>query len=194
MFIRAYLRASTDQQDANRAREVLQAFVANHSHRIASYYVENVSGRKLKRPELMRLLDEAEEGDVLLVEAVDRLTRLTSDEWAQLRRLIEDKGLSVVSVDLPTSHKALFPAGDVDDTTAAIMQAVNTMLLDILATMACKDYEQRRERSAQGVAKAKALGKYKGGHAITVRNEGIKQLLRDGKTYTEIQQLVGAAW
>src|SRR5215207_4220582 len=49
--------------------------------RIAAYYIENESGAKLARPELFRLLSDARPGDVLLVEQVDRLSRLTASDW-----------------------------------------------------------------------------------------------------------------
>ncbi|HCB1815285.1 TPA: recombinase family protein, partial [Citrobacter braakii] len=36
------------------------------------------------------------------------------------------------------------------------------MLLDMLAAVARRDYEQRRERQQQGISRAKREGKYKG--------------------------------
>lgn len=56
MSVRAYLRASTDDQDATRAREALRTFAAEHGTRIAATYVENASGTLLDRRELLRLL------------------------------------------------------------------------------------------------------------------------------------------
>src|SRR5262245_52107677 len=44
---------------------------------IAACYVENESGAKLARPELFRMLADAQPGDILLVQ-VDRLSRLTN--------------------------------------------------------------------------------------------------------------------
>ena len=78
MFVRAYLRASTDEQDANRARGELKAFASARGLSVACWYVENESGATLARPELFRLLADAQPGDVLLVEQVDRLSRLTT--------------------------------------------------------------------------------------------------------------------
>src|ERR1700730_14722072 len=75
-FIRAYLRASTDEQDAARARGQVEAFAAERGMQIAAWYVENESGASLARPELFRLLADAHEGDILVVKQVDRLTRL----------------------------------------------------------------------------------------------------------------------
>ena len=192
MFIRAYLRASTAKQDATRAKESLTSFVANKNQKIASYYFENESGRTLQRPELMKLLEEANEGDVLLVESIDRLTRLTRDDWMRPKLLIQQKELQVVAQDLPTSHKAL-ELEETDDVTRGILDAVNAMLIDILATMACKDYELRRERSAQGIAKARAAGAYRGRPENVDRNNGIAKMLNNGMTYTEIQNATGAS-
>jgi DNA invertase Pin-like site-specific DNA recombinase len=67
-FIRAYLRASTDEQNAARARDQVKAFATERGMQIAAWYVENESGAKLTRPELFRLLSDSHPGDVLLVE------------------------------------------------------------------------------------------------------------------------------
>ena len=85
MFVRAYLRASTNEQDASRAREALEAFAEERGLRIAAWYVENESGSTLARPELFRLLKDSRPGDVLLVEQVDRLSRLTAADWDKLK-------------------------------------------------------------------------------------------------------------
>src|SRR3954469_7971699 len=103
MFVRAYLRASTEDQNANRAREQLDAFAAEHGLRIATFYVEHESGAKLARPELFRLLADARPSDVLLVEQVDRLSRLTAADWEKLRAELAVRHIRVVALDLPTS-------------------------------------------------------------------------------------------
>lgn len=61
-----YLRASTKDQDAHRAKVALESFAADKGLHITDVYAENISGTKLLRPELMRLLDTAEKGEVLL--------------------------------------------------------------------------------------------------------------------------------
>ncbi|MEH8233400.1 recombinase family protein [Aeromonas veronii] len=159
MKILAYLRASTDQQDASRALDAINQFATSVGHTITAHFIENVSGTTLNRPELTRLLEQADAGDVLLVEQIDRLTRLTADDWRTLKRTIEDKKIHLVSIDLPTSQLVLTSnTGLVSD----ILHHVNNMLLEILATTARKDYEDRRRRAAEGIAKAKAAGKFTG--------------------------------
>ena len=80
-FVRAYLRASTDEQDAQRARGALDAFAHERGVVICGYYAENESGARLDRPELFRLLADSRPRDVLLVEDVDRLSRLATTDW-----------------------------------------------------------------------------------------------------------------
>lgn len=85
MFIRAYLRGSTEDQFADRAKEMLEQFVQERGFKIASYYRENISGTKLDRPELGRLLMDSHHNDILLVEQIDRLTRLSNSDWMTLK-------------------------------------------------------------------------------------------------------------
>ena len=68
MFIRAYLRASTDEQDVIRAKNQLRAFTVERSMTVVAWYLENESGAWLARPELFRLINDAGPGDILLVE------------------------------------------------------------------------------------------------------------------------------
>src|SRR5437868_14007870 len=102
-FIRAYLRASTDEQDATRARDQVSAFAAERGLQIAAWYVENESGAKLARPELFRLLSDAQPFDVCLTEQVDRLSRLNAADWKRLKIELSARKVRVVALDLPTS-------------------------------------------------------------------------------------------
>ena len=190
MFIRAYLRASTSEQDASRARGALDGFASEHGLRIAARYVENESGARLDRPELFRLLSDCEPGDVLLVEQVDRLSRLTSPDWHKLRNLIDAKQVRIVALDLPTSWSLAAPT---DEFTGRMFAAVNAMMLDVLAAVARKDYEDRRRRQAEGTAKAKAVGLYKGRPENKIRNAAISSLLRDGRTWRDIMNATGCS-
>ncbi|EOV0595730.1 recombinase family protein [Cronobacter sakazakii] len=193
MYIYAYLRASTAEQDAFRSKSRLKEFAALHGHRIAGWYVENASGASLNRPELTRMLSDMEPGDVILIEQVDRLSRLNDVGWEILRKEITDKRLSVVSLDLPTSHMALTNAVS-DDFTRSMLKAVNGMMLDMLAAIARKDYEDRRRRQSEGISKAKAEGKYRGRVADAQKHELIRTLrLVNGKSLRETARLAGVS-
>jgi len=162
MFIRAYLRASTQEQNAERAKASLIQFAEQHGQRIAAFYTENVSGATLHRPELMRLIAESGEGDIVLVEQIDRLARLKQRDWDTLKQKLSAKRLAIVSPELPTSWLAL-DKKDNTGFTDSILQAVNSMMLDMLAAVARKDYEDRRRRQNQGIKKARSEGKYQAG-------------------------------
>lgn len=191
MFVRAYLRASTQDQDATRAKADLQAFASERGLRIAATYVENESGAKLDRPELFRLLSDAQPNDVILVEQVDRLSRLSAADWERLKAEIAQRKLRVVALDLPTSW--LMATATADDFTSRMFEAVNGMMLDVLAAVARKDLEDRRRRQAQGQARAKAEGRYKGRPEDLKRNAGIEAMLASGMSWSRIQDATGCS-
>lgn len=145
MTVRIYVRASTKDQDATRALADLVAFSTDYDDNYVEY-VEHFSGTKLDRPALAKLLKDAEQGDILLVESVDRLSRLSQDDFAILKQRIKDKGLRLVVADLPTTHTVS------EGMTGDILRVINDMLIDLLATMAKLDNDKRRERIKQGLA------------------------------------------
>ena len=189
-YVRAYLRASTDEQDATRARDQLKAFASERDLTIVAWYTENESGAKLARPELFRLLADACDGDILLVEQVDRLSRLTATDWEALKAQLASKHIRVVALDLPTSWMM---AAKADEFTGRMFEAINGMLLDMLAAVARKDYDDRRRRQAQGQAKAKAEGRYMGRSEDSERNEGIGRMIVAGQSWTSIQAATGCS-
>lgn len=189
MNARAYLRASTDEQDATRARGQVEAFAADRGLPVVGTYIENEFGASLQRPELFRLLADSRPGDVLLVEQVDRLSRLTDADWRKLSAEIDAKQVRIVALDLPTSWQMAVA----DEFTARMFAAVNGMLLDMLAAIARKDYEDRRRRQAQGIVKAKAAGAYRGRPEDVDRNAGIAGMLKSGMSWSAIQAATGCS-
>jgi DNA invertase Pin-like site-specific DNA recombinase len=186
-----YLRASTKDQDAERALQLLQDFAADNKLNIVGTYAENISGTKLERPELSKLLATAQSGDALVVESVDRLSRLSQADWNSLKSTIKTKGLRLVVVDLPTSHQLINDAG----ITGQIMGVINDMLIDLMATMSRLDQEKRVERIKQGIAKKQAKEpdwKATGKSRNTAKWEAVKgYLAKGGLTVEEIAKLAG---
>lgn len=191
MFVRAYLRASTKEQDASRAKADLETFAKERGLRIAATYVENESGASLARPELFRLLSDCQPGDILLIEQVDRLSRLNGQDWKTLRSEMASKQIRVVALDLPTSHVMM--TANSDDFTTRMFDAINSMMLDMLAAIARKDYEDRRRRQMQGIAGAKEGGKYKGRPENTERNAAIVKMLKSGLSWNSIVDATGCS-
>ncbi|MGX9940807.1 recombinase family protein (plasmid) [Acinetobacter pseudolwoffii] len=186
MNTRIYLRASTKDQDAERALQILQDLNQNLNLGKTIVYVENYSGTKLDRPELNKLLSDANQGDTLLVESIDRLSRLTQQDFQELKRRIQEKGLRLIVADLPTTYQMIQTS---DSITHSILELINNMLIDLLATMARLDNEKRIERIKQGLARSgyKPTGK----KANEAKHKRIKELLAAGNmTKEEIAKAV----
>ena len=183
MTVRIYVRASTKDQDATRALADLVAFSTDYDDNYVEY-VEHFSGTKLDRPVLAKLLIDAEQGDILLVESVDRLSRLSQDDFAIIKQRIKDKSLRLVVADLPTTHTVS------KSMTGEILTVINHMLIDLLATMAKLDNDKRRERIKQGLANSgyKPTGK----KANTTKHNRIRELdSQNNMRKEEIAKAVG---
>lgn len=186
MFIRAYLRASTAEQDANRSKKELIKFCDDKSVRIASFYTENQSGAKITRPELLRLITDSHPGDVLLIEKVDRLSRLPYEQWKELKGHLVAAGLHIVVIDQPMTHSVLNSSND----NSMISRVLTEFMIDLAAAMARDDYETRIKRQAQGIAKAKLLGKYQGRKPDYELRKNICLLISEGKSWSQVQSLL----
>jgi DNA invertase Pin-like site-specific DNA recombinase len=67
------------------------------------------------------------------------------------------------------------------------------MLMEMLAAIARKDYENRRRRQMQGQERAKAEGKYVGRPENKKRNAKIAAMLRSGACYSAVQEATGCS-
>lgn len=189
-----YLRASTKDQDANRAKTSLERFATEKGLEIVGVYAENISGTKLNRPELIRLLEAALPGEILLCESVDRLSRLSQADWETLRGIIKAKGLRLMIADLPTSWE-MAQSG----ITGEVLRVINEMLIDLMQTMARLDQEKRVERIKQGLDNKRAADpdwKPAGKGRNRAKWDKVESLLkRNGNTVEEIAKIaeVGVA-
>jgi len=119
------------------------------------------------------------------------LSRLTAADWEKLKAELMARRVRVVALDLPTSWTMV--TGNGDDFTARMFDAINGMLLDMLAAVARKDYDDRRRRQAQGQAKAKAEGRYRGRPEDAERNESIGRMIAAGQSWSSIQAATGCS-
>ncbi|MCK4107365.1 MULTISPECIES: recombinase family protein [Acinetobacter] len=185
MTVRIYVRASTKEQDAERVLDDLKKFAKNHIESDLIQYIENESGTKLERPILNKLLEESSNGDILLIESVDRLSRLSQNDFEILKNRIKEKGLRLIVADLPTTH--MLVAQD-ESITSSILTLINNMLIDLLATMARLDNDKRRERIKQGLMRSGYIPT--GKKANLEKHRRIKELNIKGLTKEEIAKAV----
>ena len=72
---RVYLRVSTDEQDLAR-QEAIVAGARAAGYYVAAVYREKASGARADRPELLRMIDDLQPGEVVVAEKIDRISRL----------------------------------------------------------------------------------------------------------------------
>ena len=166
-----YARTSTTDQKAGLAAQLRDLAAAGCN----KVFQEEVSSVATRRPELQRALDYVREGDTLIVTKPDRLARSTLDLLEIAKRLDARKvTLRILSLDLNTAT----PTGK--------------LMLTVLAGIATFERELMLERQREGIAKAKADGRYKG-RAPTARRQAddAKRLRADGLSVTAIAAELG---
>ncbi|WP_447079537.1 recombinase family protein [Vibrio alginolyticus] len=151
--IRVYLRASAKHHDFERVKAFIAEKAIKYSLDLtdAIYYTEGYSSRSFSRPQLTKLIEDTESGDIIFIEQIDHLARLTSANWKELKESIHGKGLHIIVCDVPSSFKVLEKTDD--DTERLVIEAVQTMLLEVFGATASKDYEDQRKRQAEGIAR-----------------------------------------
>lgn len=127
------------------------------------------------REELDNLLSFLREGDSLLITRIDRLARSMKD----LQDIVHDlksRGIHLQATEQP-----------IDTSTAA-----GKAFLDMLGVFAEFETNLRKERQLEGIAKAKAAGKYKGKAPLSEQKKNqVIELFRNGAKQTEIVTTVG---
>jgi len=139
----AYCRVSSPEQSIDNQRMViLAAGFAVEDRRFVS---ESISGSvpAVSRPGFVRLMDRLEEGDVLVVTALDRLGRNAMDVRSTVEQL--------TTIGVRVHCLAL---GGVDLTSSA-----GKLTMQIIAAVAEFERDLLLERTQAGMARAKAAGR-----------------------------------
>lgn len=166
-----YARTSTTDQQAGLEAQLRDLQAAG----CTKIFREQISSMDKRRAELERALDFVREGDVLVVTKLDRLARSVAD-LVTITAELKNKGveLRILSLNLDTST----PTGK--------------LMLNLMGSIAEFERELMLERQREGIAKAKADGKYKGREPTARSKAGeVLALKAAGKTPTEIQTALG---
>jgi DNA invertase Pin-like site-specific DNA recombinase len=163
-----YARVSTTDQDTAIQVAALKAAGCT------TIREEKASGTSMEgRSELAVILDFLRPGDVLMVTRIDRLARSISD-LQTIVRAIREKGAALACTEQP-----------IDTSTAA-----GKAFLDMLGVFAEFETNLRKERQAEGIAKAKAAGVYKG-RKPEIDRAAILKLKAEGLGATAIAKRLG---
>jgi DNA invertase Pin-like site-specific DNA recombinase len=169
-----YARTSTTDQKAGLEAQLRDLQAAGCSK---VFREELSAATDSKRPELERALEFVREGDVLVVTKLDRLARSVAD-LVTITGNLREKGveLRILNMNLDTST----PTGK--------------LMLNLLGSIAEFERELMLERQREGIAKAKAEGKYKG-RAPTAKRKAdeVLRLRGEGKTVPQIVEQLGVS-
>ena len=135
----AYIRVSTEEQNTARQEEAMRA------QGIERVYIEKISGKNTDRPQLKAMMDFVRDGDTVIVESYSRLARSTADLLNIIGEL-DKKGVSFISLK-----------ENIDTTTPQ-----GKLMMTIFAGISQFERECILQRQKEGIAIAKAEGKYKG--------------------------------
>ena len=134
-----YVRVSTAEQNTARQEVIMEAL------EVDSVYIDRVSGKDARRPELQKMLSYLRPGDTLVVESISRFARNTKD-LLELMETLEAKGAAFIS-----QKEAI------DTTTPS-----GKFMLTVFGAMAELERDYIRLRQREGITIAKANGVYHG--------------------------------
>lgn len=147
-----YVRVSTVEQNDARQIEALK------KHEIEKWFTEKVSGKDTNRPQLKEMLDFVREGDTIYIHDFSRLARSTKD-LLEIVELLNEKKVHLVS------NKE-----NLDTTTPT-----GKLMLTMIGAIAEFERANLLERQKEGIAIAKAEGKFKGRKEINISDDAFNE-------------------
>lgn len=186
---RIYMRVSTDDQDLLRQESIRESAIGA-GYYIAGIYKETASGARPDRPELLRMINDLQSGEVVIAEKMDRISRLPLPEAEKLIASIRSKGARLA---VPGVIDLSELASDSSGVTKIVLESIQDMLLKLALQIARDDYEDRRDRQKQGVELAKKAGKYQGRKADPMLHKRIIALRVSGSSIAETSRLAGCS-
>lgn len=135
----AYIRVSAIDQNEARQIEMMKGYSIDET------FLEKASGKNTERLQLQAMIKFCRKGDTVYIESFSRLARNTKD-LLDLIEIMSNKGVKVIS--LKEGLDTATPAGK--------------LMLTMIGAIATFERENMLERQREGIAIAKAEGRYKG--------------------------------
>ena len=158
-----YARVSTVEQNEARQMEALR------EEGVDKIYMDKKSGKDFNRPEYQKMIASLKKGDVLVVHSIDRLGRNYDEITEEWRKITKEIGADIIVQDMP-----LLDTTRNRDLTGKLIADI---VLQVFSYVAQRERENIRQRQKEGIAIAKAQGKYKG----RVKKEVDKELFEKTK-------------
>lgn len=178
-----YVRVST--VDQNEARQI----EAMKEDGVEKIYMDKRSGKDFNRPEYQRMIASLQKGDILVIHSIDRLGRNYEEIIAEWRKITKEIEADIVVQDMP-----LLNTTQNKDLTGTLIADI---VLQLLSYVAQRERENIRQRQKEGIAIAKAQGKYKGRAKKEIDKELFKETKRSwqrGKiTKVQFAEIMGVS-
>jgi DNA invertase Pin-like site-specific DNA recombinase len=214
--IHAYLNTNDADQSLAELKADFETFARRKRHRISTFYIEKpepaarsslfrllrnkglaiaAQGRapahseSEPREELFKLLKQARPNDVVLIGNTGLLTQLSQDEWQHFAQKVRERKIRLVTLDLEASWAMVTS----ESAMAPMATQLTDMMLEMLQNLAFKEKIERRSRQHEGIARAKARGKYRGRPVDVKKHEKILALLDEGHSWTDVCKETGAS-
>lgn len=142
-----YVRVSTAEQNTARQEVIMETL------KVEKIFIDKCSGKNTNRPQLNSMLDFVREGDTVVIESLSRLGRSLKD-LIHIKEVLDSK-----MVNLESKKE------QIDTTTPT-----GRLLFNMVASIYQFEREILLERQKEGIAIAKANGKYKGRKEIKIDN------------------------
>lgn len=152
-MIFGYVRVSSKSQNPDRQIQAIKEFEENIKNE--DIYIDKQTGKDFDRDNYQKLKVQLRKGDTLIVKELDRLGRnkqMIKDELNEL----SSKGVKIKILNISTTLI------DLPEENSWVMDMVNNILLEVLGAIAEEERTNVRKRQSEGIAIAKAEGKYKG--------------------------------
>ncbi|MFC5603161.1 recombinase family protein [Sporosarcina koreensis] len=184
MTFYAYIRVSSVDQNEERQVKTMKDKGVLKEH----MYIDKASGKNTDRPKYQLLKEAVQEGDIIIFDSITRLSRNYYDIKDEYEFFIK-RGVFLEFVQEPILNT---PKEKVDD---IVQVALADVILSLLSAFAQKEREDIKQRQAEGIAIAKAKGKFKGrktklveGGEEEVRRNAILEAYQSGTSIADIRK------
>lgn len=158
-----YIRVSTADQNTARQEAKMKALGIDER----DIYIDHASGKGFNRPQYQNMKSRLREGDLIYVDALDRLGRnyeAIISEWKEITRKIQADIIVLENETLFDSRK--FKAMNSEDSQLGSL--MEDQFLSLLSYVADQERKKILKRQKEGIAAARKAGKHLGRPAISL--------------------------
>ena len=158
-----YIRVSTADQNTARQEAKMKALGIDER----DIYIDHASGKDFNRPQYQNMKSRLREGDLIYVDALDRLGRnyeAIISEWKEITRKIQADIIVLENETLFDSRK--FKAMNSEDSQLGSL--MEDQFLSLLSYVADQERKKILKRQKEGIAAARKAGKHLGRPAISL--------------------------